>query len=56
MNPTGMYRVDEKKMGFLNACQHKNLIKKGGMGRIYARLISLDDFARPLGRKAAKAA
>ncbi len=54
-NLSGMYRVDEKKMEFLNASQHKNLIKKGVMGRIYAHLISLDNFARLLDRKAGKA-
>jgi hypothetical protein len=53
MNLGGMYRVDEKKLEFLNAAQHKNLIKKGIMGRIYAHLISLDNFARLLARKAA---
>jgi len=51
MNLTGMYRVDEKKLEFLNASQHKNLIKKGVMGRIYAHLISLDNFSRLLDRK-----
>ena len=56
MNLTGMYRVDEKKMEFLNASQHKNLIKKGVMGRIYAHLISLDNFARLLDRKVGRAA
>ena len=56
MNLTGMYRVDEKKMEFLNAGQHKNLIKKGVMGRIYAHLISLDNFTRLLNRKATRAA
>ncbi len=56
MNLTGMYRVDEKKMEFLNASQHKNLIKKGVMGRIYAHLISLDNFARLLNRKVGSAA
>ena len=56
MNLTGMWRVDEKKMEFLNASQHKNLIKKGVMGRIYAHLISLDNFARLLDRKVAQAA
>ncbi len=55
MNLTGMYRVDEKKMEFLNASQCKNLIKKGVMGRIYAHLISLDNFARLLERKLGKA-
>ena len=56
MNLTGMYRVAEKKMEFLNASQSKNLIKKGVMGRIYAHLISLDNFARLLDRKAARTA
>lgn len=54
MSLSGMYRVDEKKIAFLNAAQHKNLIQKGVMGRIYAHLISLDNFARLLDRKAAK--
>ncbi|MBE0620380.1 MAG: SapC family protein [Burkholderiales bacterium] len=56
MNLTGMYRVAEKKLEFLNASQHKNLIKKGVMGRIYAHLISIDNFARLLDRKVGKAA
>lgn len=53
MNLAGMYRVDEKKLEFLNAAQHKNLIKKGILGRVYAHLISLEAFARLLARKAA---
>jgi hypothetical protein len=56
MNLTGMYRVGEQKMEFLNASQCKNLIKKGVMGRIYAHLISLDNFARLLDRRAARTA
>jgi SapC len=56
MNLTGMYRVEEKKMEYLNAGQHKNLIKKGVMGRIYAHLISLDNFARLVERKAGRVA
>jgi hypothetical protein len=56
MNLTGMYRVDEKKLEFLNASQYKNLIKKGVMGRIYAHLISLDNFARLLDRKVGSSA
>jgi len=55
MNLTGMFRVDEKKMEFLNASQAKNLIKKGVMGRIYAHLISLDNFARLLERRFGRA-
>jgi hypothetical protein len=51
MNLGGMFRVEEKKLEFLNAAQHKNLIKKGVMGRIYAHLLSLDNFARLLVKK-----
>ncbi len=53
LNLSGMFRIDEKKLEFLNAAQHKNLIKKGVMGRIFAHLISLENFARLLARKAA---
>ena len=52
MQLTGMFRVDEKKLEFLNANQHKNLIKKGVMGKIYTHLLSLDNFGRLLDRKA----
>lgn len=51
VNLGGMHRVDEKKLEFLNAAQHKNLIRKGIMGRIYAHLLSLDNFARLVKRK-----
>lgn len=51
MNLGGMFRVEEKKLEHLNAAQHKNLIKKGIMGRMYAHLISLENFARLLVRK-----
>ena len=51
MNLGGMYRVDEKKLEFLNAAQHKNLIRKGIMGRIYAHLLSLENFARLVKRR-----
>jgi hypothetical protein len=56
MNLGGMYRVEERKLEFLNAAQHKNLVKKGIMGRIYAHLLSLDNFARLLARKNAASA
>lgn len=52
MNLAGMYRVEEKKLEFLNAAQHRNLFKKGVMGRIYTHLLSLDNFARLMVRKA----
>ena len=54
MHLTGMFRVDEKKIEFLNASQHKNLIKKGVMSKIYIHLLSLDNFGRLLDRKAAR--
>jgi len=51
----GMHRVDEKKLEFLNAAQHKALIRKGVMGRIYAHLMSLDNFGRLIARREASA-
>lgn len=53
---TGMHRVAEAKIEHLNASQLKNLVKKGILSRIYAHLLSLDNFGRLLDRKAAKAA
>lgn len=52
-NVTGMHRVDEKKLENLNASQVKTLFKKGIMGRIYAHLLSLENFARLIDRVAA---
>ena len=51
-NLAGMYRVEEGRLEFLNATQQRNLIRKGLMGRIYAHLISLENFTRLLDRKA----
>jgi hypothetical protein len=56
MHLTGMHRVAEAKIEHLNSSQLKNLAKKGVLGRIYAHLLSLDNFARLLDRKAARAA
>ena len=53
---TGMHRVAEAKIEHLNASQLKNLVKKGILSRIYAHLLSLDNFARLLDRKAARRA
>ena len=53
---TGMFRVAEAKIEHLNSSQLKNLVKKGVLSRLYAHLLSLDNFARLLERKAAKAA
>lgn len=55
MQLTGMHRVDETKIEHLNASQFKNLAQKGILGRIYAHLLSLENFARLLRRRAARA-
>jgi hypothetical protein len=56
LNLAGMFRVKEEKLEHLNAAQHKNLFKKGIVGRIYAHLLSLENFGRLLSRKAKPAA
>jgi hypothetical protein len=48
----GMHRIDEKKIEHLNISQFKNLAKKGILGRLYAHLLSLENFARLLERRA----
>jgi hypothetical protein len=53
---TGMFRVAEKKIEDLNSAQLKNLVRKGILGRIYLHLLSLENFARLLDRRAARAA
>jgi hypothetical protein len=52
---TGMHRIAEGKIEHLNASQIKNLARKGVLGRIYAHLLSLDNFSRLLDRRAALA-
>jgi hypothetical protein len=49
---TGMYRVVEKNLENLNSAQLKNLVRKGILPRIYLHLLSLENFARLLERKA----
>src|SRR5262245_16946217 len=53
---TGMHRAAEGKIEHLNASQLKNLVKKGIFSRVYAHLLSMDNFAKLLDRKAARAA
>ena len=53
---TGMNRVAEGKIEHLNASQLKNLVKKGILARVYAHLLSMDNFAKLLDRKAARKA
>jgi hypothetical protein len=55
MHLTGMHRVSEKNLENLNAAQLKNLVRKGYLARIYLHLISLENFARLLERRAAAA-
>ena len=55
MQLTGMHRVSEKNLENLNAAQLKNLIRKGFLARIYLHLLSLENFAGLLDRKAARA-
>ncbi len=49
----GMYRVAETKLNELDATALKDLVQKGVLGRVYAHLLSLDNFQRLLGRRAA---
>lgn len=56
MAMTGMFRIAEQKIEHLNAAQLKNLVKKGILSRVYAHLLSMNNFAHLLDRKAAKAA
>ena len=50
---TGMYRVAEAKLAELDGSALKDLQHKGVLGRVYAHLLSLDNFQRLLGRRAA---
>jgi hypothetical protein len=52
---TGMYRVSQEKLAQLDGAVMKDLAAKGVLGRIYAHLISLDNFRRLLDRRAALA-
>ena len=51
----GMFRIDEQKFLDLKATNHKALVEKGLMGRIYAHLFSLSNFARLYDRAIAQA-
>jgi len=54
MHVTGMYRVDEERLNQLPAKVIKDLMKKGELSRIYAHLISLENFAKLLDLAAGK--
>ena len=51
----GMYRVNEAKLPELEPAALQELAKTGILGRVYAHLISLDNFRRLLDRRAALA-
>jgi hypothetical protein len=50
---TGMHRVAEQKLAELGADQVKDLVQKGILSRVYAHLISLNNFGRLLDRRVA---
>ncbi|HZQ73008.1 MAG TPA: SapC family protein [Burkholderiales bacterium] len=54
MHLTGLHRVSEKNLENLNAAQLKNLMRKGYLARVYLHLLSLENFARLLERRAAR--
>jgi SapC len=51
----GMHRIDEDKLKALKATNHKALVTKGLMGKIYAHFHSLENFARLYTRALAQA-
>jgi hypothetical protein len=52
----GMFRIDEKKLGELKPANHKALITKGLMGKVYAHFHSLENFGRLYARAVQRAA
>ena len=50
---TGMYRVSEEKLQALQAGTLQELARNGMLSRVYAHLLSLDNFQRLLDRRAA---
>lgn len=51
----GMYRIDEQKLKALEPEKHKALVTEGLMGKIYAHIHSLENFARLYQRAVARA-
>ena len=51
----GMHRIDEQKLKALKPAEHKALVTKGLMGKIYAHIHSLENFARLYTRAVARA-
>lgn len=50
MQLRGMYRVDEAKLANLDAGQLKTLLANGALGKVFAHLHSLENFARLVNR------
>jgi hypothetical protein len=49
---SGMYRVNEPKIGELSGDKLKELVQNGVLPRVYAHLVSMSNFARLLARRA----
>jgi hypothetical protein len=49
---SGMYRIAEARLAALDANVLKELVQKGVLGRVYAHLLSHENFQRLLGRRA----
>ena len=53
LHVTGMYRVDEERLNRLPAKTIKSMMSRGDLSRVYAHLISLENFAKLLDLSAA---
>ncbi len=51
---TGMHRISEEKLQALPAATLQELARNGMLSRVYAHLLSLDNFQRLLDRRAAR--
>ena len=52
MRLRGLFRVDENKLNSLDTKRVKSLMKNGQLSRIYAHLMSMDNFKFLLDRSA----
>ncbi len=50
---TGMFRASEEKLVALDAAALKSMLEAGILGRVYAHLMSLENFQRLLARRGA---
>jgi hypothetical protein len=56
LSMTGMFRVDEARLARLAESDLRDLLSSGVLARVYAHLLSLDNFGRLLDRRAAAGA